>query len=773
MALLPGWANNPIRIRIPAGSVTGTLTDFPLLVRLSSSSGTNDADLSAVFTTLGSDANRKKIAVTTGDGITQCYVEIADWSTTNQQAFLWVKVPQINPGEDTYLYLYYDAGHADNTTYVGDTGEPAAQAVWSAGFAGVWHMKPSGGQVLDSTANGRNLTINGDVTYGADADGRRWAKFDIGEWANTNVTPAVVNGAAEITIELALELDNLDTQTWNQQMFFGQSSPAGARFYLAAWGTPPIWACAIGNLPWSSNNSPPCDENLTHISWVVDKTAVTARLYVNASEVENKTGWTLGDIDQNLNLAWAVGQEGAPGLLPYASDCTVFALKVSTVVRSPAWVAANNASLMDALCAYTYQAATTPDDSGSVWGVYHGSLGELAGVTKVRVQDAYLRFARKATVEIIDPDGAIAADTPRDTSILLYAAPSPRSPLQLRFGGFVVDVRTNENVTTLDLLSYDFWLKRRVVYKTYTDTGLRDIAHDLVTTLTPLVWDPAQVDLTNDIVISQVWKGEALDSVLAQIAAMSKSEEWGADDEGRFFFREQDVRTSRRHFTEGWYTDARFEEDGRMEVNRVVIYYGQPPNTGAVAVQDRAAQLALQNRYGAPRPVVIEVARTYPEITTEEDARNRAAAILANRTVIRTGEIETWGAVRVRPGDVCAVRVPDQRIDGSYRVAQIEYAYPEDQTVVKLAENNEGVVDVLVELSDEVSRIDARDADPDATLLEVVNLLEEVEIETELAVYVIHVAAGVFLFGEPGGNLGDPHAGGGVLGDPGGRTRVI
>ena len=70
-------------------------------------------------------------------------------------------------------------------------------------------------------------------------------------------------------------------------------------------------------------------------------------------------------------------------------------------------------------------------------------------------------------------------------------------------------------------------------------------------------------------------------------------------------------------------------------------------------------------------------------------------------------------------------------------------------------------------------RSDARDADPDATLLEVVNLLEEIEIETELAVYVIRVADGVFLYGDPGGNLGDPHAGGGVLGDPGGRTRVI
>jgi len=211
-----------------------------------------------------------------------------------------------------------------------------------------------------------------------------------------------------------------------------------------------------------------------------------------------------------------------------------------------------------------------------------------------------------------------------------------------------------------------------------------------------------------------------------------------------------------------------------MEINRVVIYYGQPgDNAGAVAVQDRGAQIELQRRYNAPRPVVIEVTKTYPEITNEDDARIRAAAILADRKVIRTGEIETWGAISVRPGDVCAVEVPDQGISGSYRVAQIEYSYPEDRTIVTLAENTEGVIDALVELSDEVSRIDARDADEDATLTEIVNLTEEIDIEMELAVYVTYIAEGVFLFGDVGGNLGDLHVGGGLLGDPGRRIRVI
>ena len=755
----PGFEHaQVVPMRVDHSRIQEALEDFPAALILSATKKTR-AHLSDLFFEIWD--RRKQIAVALEDG-TQCCVEIKEWQPERLYAVLFVRIPAVSSDADTPLYLWYSRTAPENTSYVGDVTDPAAQQVWSNGYAGVWHT-PSGGQLLDSSPNGNHATIYG-ATLTTGPLGACYSYDGVDDYGVIPASSTLDMGGKSFSVQT---LFRTDRTVASERLILEHGVWAGAGVYqLASMGDGALRFFGVGDIICAEYR--PDYAGAWHDVWgVLDQQAAASYLYYDGGVGTVAPGST-GISSSGAVPTYLCSRAGAGLFL----DCNLALVSISSTPRPPAWIAATNAALRDNLIIYD-PPSLPGGDTGSIWHAAHGSLGELAGVTRIRVQDAYSRFARKATVEIIDPDGAIAADTPRDTSILLYAAPSPRSPLQLRFGGFVVDVRTNENVTTLDLLSYDFWLKRRVVYKTYSGIGLRDIAHDLVTTLTPLVWDPAQVDLTNDIVISQVWKGEALDSVLAQIAAMSKSEEWGADDEGRFFFREQDVRTSPRHFTEGWYTDARFEEDGRMEVNRVVIYYGQPPNTGAVAVQDRAAQLALQNRYGAPRPVVIEVARTYPEITTEEDARNRAAAILANRTVIRTGEIETWGAVRVRPGDVCAVRVPDQRIDGSYRVAQIEYAYPEDQAVVKLAENNEGVVDVLVELSDEVSRIDARDADPDATLLEVVNLLEEVEIETELAVYVIHVAAGVFLFGEPCGNLGDPHVGGGVLGDLGGRTRVI
>ena len=87
---------------------TADLTDFPVMVHLSTASGIGDADVSAVFDELSSDANRKKIAVTTSDGTTQCYVEIEKWDDANEQAWLHVKVPTVAYDADTILYLYYD-----------------------------------------------------------------------------------------------------------------------------------------------------------------------------------------------------------------------------------------------------------------------------------------------------------------------------------------------------------------------------------------------------------------------------------------------------------------------------------------------------------------------------------------------------------------------------------------------------------------------------------------------------------------------------------------
>ena len=106
-AWLDGWGK---RVKLTIDDGLTALTDFPVTIHISSSSGTNNKDLSFVFDELLSDVNRLKIAVTGSDGTTQYYVEIEDWDTVSEDAWLHVKVP-LHPET---LYLYYDVTQDDN-----------------------------------------------------------------------------------------------------------------------------------------------------------------------------------------------------------------------------------------------------------------------------------------------------------------------------------------------------------------------------------------------------------------------------------------------------------------------------------------------------------------------------------------------------------------------------------------------------------------------------------------------------------------------------------
>jgi len=119
------------------------------------------------FTTPTAPYNsNKKIAVELADTGVQTQVEVENWES--DKAILHVKVPTISATVPTILNLYYDSEQLDNTTYIGDTGDTPAQAVWDSNFVAVYHMSqdPStgGACILDSTANARHATPSGSMT---------------------------------------------------------------------------------------------------------------------------------------------------------------------------------------------------------------------------------------------------------------------------------------------------------------------------------------------------------------------------------------------------------------------------------------------------------------------------------------------------------------------------------------------------------------------------------------------------------------------------------
>lgn len=166
MAWLSGFENR-VKLTIDNTKINSVLYDFPILIKISSSSGISNNDVTAIFTELGSDNNRKKIAVTTSNGTTQCPVEIERWDHTNKKAFLWTKIPEISDSVDTPVYFYYDSTQGNNTSYVGDTTDSPAQDVWSNDYSFVAHLSTR----YDSTTSGIQISSDGDYVTASIARG--------------------------------------------------------------------------------------------------------------------------------------------------------------------------------------------------------------------------------------------------------------------------------------------------------------------------------------------------------------------------------------------------------------------------------------------------------------------------------------------------------------------------------------------------------------------------------------------------------------------------
>lgn len=425
----------------------------------------------------------------------------------------------------------------------------------------------------------------------------------------------------------------------------------------------------------------------------------------------------------------------------------------------------------------------------------------------VEITDAFNRFARSATLTILDPDGTKASDYDNFEPVRVDVKPNNRDTFIKRLPGFAVNPRrTGPRELTVEVLSHDFWLRRRPVFRTVSGQNISTVLENLIKDLTPLTWSSQFVSVKNDRQISREWKGQRLDEVINELASISADEQfgaqivrdppnqlvWGPDpadwgdpdvgggvwgddalsDEIVFFFEPAGGTPAPRDYTEGKYVDATFEEDGKQEVNRVTVYYGSGSNQASVQVDDREAQKDLADKNGVADPVVIEATRTYEEIDNEEAAERKARQLLAEGTTIQTGTLETWGGYDLEAGQVTRVVASKWGVDADFRIAENTH-HRNGQTTLKLAENTEGVVDVLVNLSTEITRVDSRAADPTTTATQFLDAEIPVEVDVSLTVDKIPIPDEELRWGDTKGAWGDPDVGGGLWGDNSGDKEQV
>jgi uncharacterized repeat protein (TIGR02543 family) len=126
------------KITINHTQVSGTLTDFPVLIEILDSGligKTQPNGYDFVFT----DASNVKLNH-----------QIEFYDNTIGHLIVWVKIPYLSSITDTVLYMYYDNSNCDS--------QQNPTEVWDTNYMLVLHLNEETGTLYDSTANGNNGT---------------------------------------------------------------------------------------------------------------------------------------------------------------------------------------------------------------------------------------------------------------------------------------------------------------------------------------------------------------------------------------------------------------------------------------------------------------------------------------------------------------------------------------------------------------------------------------------------------------------------------------
>jgi hypothetical protein len=349
---LSDWRKR-IKLTADATKVDKDLPGYQMRITLISSGNT-----AGIFDELASVSGTQKIAVTTADNTTQCYVEIEDWDWNENRATLWALVPTVYSGTNTDFYLYYDYTKDDNTTYIGTTGSSAAQAVWDSDFAAVWHMAqdPSGGSgaILDSTSNAHNLTSAGSMTsddliYGQTGKALNFDGtddyLDVGTKLCSNkdtMTFESVVKTKSILSSSSICLYREDNAGW---------SGHGIEFTIYENDLKPRIVMCNGYPP-----APPVtaasEATVTgtwyYIAGTYDRTG-DAVIYTNGIEKGRgaQTGASVTS-DYNGKIAWYYNTTGTQDY----NDIIISDTRISMTLRDPAWIKTNYYNTFDQLLIY-------------------------------------------------------------------------------------------------------------------------------------------------------------------------------------------------------------------------------------------------------------------------------------------------------------------------------------------------------------------------------------------------------------------------------------
>lgn len=334
---LAEWKHSAV-IGVTGYAGSGTLADFPVLVRLSPSLVPGFAYSQLLSPPHGD------LRFSTADGTPLAH-EVEAWNPTGESS-VWVKVPALASG--TTLRVWW--GREGKQT-------PPPSATWSA-FNGVWHLDGPLGFGSDSSPSGHVATAS-NVTQSSSGVVPGAASLN-----GTNATVAVNNSPALNPSHITVEAWIRTTSASGAKSIFGKDQ--------TSTGTNRVWQFRINAgrpefIPFNSNAttnvnvaSPDLvnDNQFHHVCGTWD--GITARIYVDG--VLKGSAPFAGNLPSNQSNRAFIGrtENNDPGFFPGTID----EVRLSSSARSADWVRATYDNLKPNAAFLTASPATVPDLDG-------------------------------------------------------------------------------------------------------------------------------------------------------------------------------------------------------------------------------------------------------------------------------------------------------------------------------------------------------------------------------------------------------------------------
>ena len=322
------------------------LNDFTVLVRLTSI----NFDFSRAKNT-GED-----IRFTDTDGTTLLSYEIESWSAADQEAWIWVKIPQIDASSDTdFIYVYYGNNEAEDAQNINDT--------WDSNFVGVWHLAEISGNYLDSTVLGNGSTVISGVAR--DGDGK------------VNGGPLFVKANGDFVNfgDIAsVETQNITLEAWVKTKDNTLSTNGGiAKGYIYPGGAEASWSLdfASNQAVWRLNNESDVTFGSNSISigdndfhyWVGQYDGSVSSLYKDGVGI-TKAVVDIIDYTKTYNSFAIGGRYGAGS--HFSIDGYIDEVRVSDIARSDEWIAAQYKSINQTFNTYGVEEGYVSTADGSL-----------------------------------------------------------------------------------------------------------------------------------------------------------------------------------------------------------------------------------------------------------------------------------------------------------------------------------------------------------------------------------------------------------------------